>query len=96
MVRSKKVVIVLVTIIFIIVIMSCIVSVVKGNFWFVGPLALKAIKHKDPSIVKIVELERRLWRYGKVVACNEKGFEKEFYIDTDIFQNITVIPIQEE
>ena len=64
-------------------------GIIKGNFWVSEESALKAIKRIEPNMVEVVEMNRRVWRYSKVIARDKDGVEHEFGIDANILQNRT-------
>ena len=87
----------LITVIAFIVICFVIIGgVIMGNLWVGKSSALEAVQYKDSSITKIVRLEHGVWAYSKVVARDKSGVEKKFYIDSNILQNRTAIPITDE
>jgi hypothetical protein len=46
-------------------------------------------------MIKVVVLERHVWRYSKVVVSDEDGKGREFAIDANILQNRRAIPVTE-
>jgi len=87
--------IVVTVILVLIVCVGFIGGVCRGNFWVGEESALKAVQRVDPTMKKVVILERNIWAYSKVVVSDQNGKEREFAIDANVLQNRRAIPVTE-
>lgn len=67
-------------------------GVCMGNFWVGEQSALKAIQVANGSVVEVIQLQRHVWGYSKAVIKEQDGGQKEFYLNSNILQNVSAFP----
>jgi len=60
-------------------------TIICGNFYI-----------SEPEYNEVVLLKRGYWSYAEATAKAENGFQKVFYLDTDILQNCELRDSQDD
>jgi len=71
-------------------------TIICGNFYISETKALKVISASEPEFNEVVLLKRGAWSYAEATAKAENGFQKVFYLDTDILQNCELRDSQDD
>ncbi len=62
--------------------------VLAGNMYVTQESSLACIQFEDPTVSKIVKVERNVFAKTKVTAENEKGDRSSWLIDSNILFNL--------
>ena len=68
-------------------------GVLMANYWVSEESALKAVQAVEPSATKVITLNRDVWAYSKVLVRDSDGYQREFYLNANILQSVTAIPV---
>ncbi len=75
---------------FVVLIFSLFFGLFGGNYWCTRDGVLGRIQEKDPNVVSVLYINRRIFNDSEAVARRLDGTTVKYLVDADIFFNCTV------
>lgn len=58
----------------------------SSNFWWSDSRVLRRLQQEEPSVVRIVSVERHLWSPPVFMVESESGAREAYLLETDVMQ----------